>query len=77
MLKILGKRQWQTTVGQDPYNIDYDALSANKLVELAMIMANDPIKAPLWCNIFLGRLRDAIDLRKYKSAEYAQNTNDV
>jgi hypothetical protein len=75
-VKILGSTQWWTPFGQDPANIDYNSLSARTIVELAIVIANDPTEGPLVSNLFLNRLRDAIELRKYQSDQYTTRSTD-
>jgi hypothetical protein len=75
-VRVLGPAEWQARSGLDPTSVDYDNLPVRVLVDLALVLTNDPTEAALVTNLFLNRLQKAIELRKYQSAEYAPQTDD-
>jgi hypothetical protein len=71
----VGAREWQLRLRKDPNNIDYDdvyAVSVQNMVEMASILAEDPVRGALVSNAFLNRLAEAIELRRYQGRISAQ-----
>lgn len=67
----------QVQFGLDAASLDYESLSVRTLVTLATIVANDPTEGAMVYKMFLDRLDEVIELRKYQSAQYTlKNTDD-
>jgi hypothetical protein len=62
--QILEASDWQIRFRKDPNNIDYDETSVQNMVDIVSILADDPIRGVIVSNVFLGRLEEAIELRR-------------